>query len=320
MKLGIKGIFLFLIGTIIALSQELPQPTGYVNDFARILSPATIGILDERIEALREKNSVEIAVVTIQSTGELPIEDYANLLFQKWGIGQRGADNGVLILVAVKDRKVRIEPGYGLEPILPDGLCGEIVRNRILPEFRKGDFEEEVKSIEKIMNDAMVRSHHYQFVPIGLKEFLFFAEELKEFFDPELIWFIEYRGKPNGVCVVYPDVNVALQKFHGKIGIREWAEWLFLKRKIKKARLEFIALEPILQHKGLGFALVSTAISKLIEKGYTHLEYSWVIETNKKSNHLAKIFGGKLYKRYRIFEKRLKKRQFSGLNNFGLKR
>ena len=176
MKLGIKGFFLFFIVTIIALSQEFPQPTGYVNDFARILSPATIGILDERIEALRQKNSVEIAVVTIQSTGELPLEDYANLLFQKWGIGQKGADNGVLLLVAVGDRKVRIEPGYGLEPILPDGLCGEIIRTRILPEFRKGDFNAGILAGVQAIEDVVLNKYTegkpaggkaIQIVPIG---------------------------------------------------------------------------------------------------------------------------------------------------------
>src|SRR5574341_50343 len=141
MKYLIKGIFLFLLLVLVVLAQDIPQPVGYVNDFAKILNPSSVEILDQKIAELREKNSVEIAVVTLSSTGEFPIEDYANLLFQKWGIGQKGMDNGVLLLVAVQDRKVRIEPGYGLEPILPDGLCGEIIRNRILPEFRKGDFD-----------------------------------------------------------------------------------------------------------------------------------------------------------------------------------
>ncbi len=136
-----KGIFLFFLLALVLWAQDLPQPVGYVNDFAKILSSSTVEILDQKIIELREKNSVEIAVVTVPSTGEFPIEDYANLLFQKWGIGQKGMDNGVLLLVAVQDRKVKIEPGYGLEPILPDGLCGEIIRNRIVPEFRKGDFD-----------------------------------------------------------------------------------------------------------------------------------------------------------------------------------
>ncbi len=80
-------------------------------------------------------------MATVPSLNGMSVEEYANKLFAEWGIGQKGKDNGVLVLVAPSERKIRIEVGYGLEPILPDGLAGSIIRDQFIPAFRKSDYQ-----------------------------------------------------------------------------------------------------------------------------------------------------------------------------------
>lgn len=92
------------------------------------------------IREAERKTTAEIAVATVPSLDGLSVEEYATRLFAEWGVGKKGADNGVLILVAPSERAMRIEVGYGLEPILPDALAGDIIRNDALPAFRSGDY------------------------------------------------------------------------------------------------------------------------------------------------------------------------------------
>ena len=119
----------------------LPEPAGPVSDFANILSEATEQQLLTMIRGLEADTTAEVAVVTVQSLDGMTVEDYAHTLFTTWGIGRKQVDNGVLILVAVADRKMRIEVGYGLEGILPDGLAGEIIRKQFTPRFKEGDYD-----------------------------------------------------------------------------------------------------------------------------------------------------------------------------------
>jgi uncharacterized protein len=121
--------------------QDLPQPTDYVSDFAHVLSPQTIAQLDSICGQLdHTKANAQIAVVTIHSlNGEDPA-DYADELEGKWKMGRKGSDRGLLVLLAVDDHKYRIEPGYGLEGILPDGKVGDIGRSMI-PYLRARDYD-----------------------------------------------------------------------------------------------------------------------------------------------------------------------------------
>lgn len=120
----------------------IPDPKGYVNDDAGVLSSMWIQDTQQLIEQLKRTTGDEIGILTVQSTEGEPISDYAFRVFQKWGIGEKGKDNGVLIVVAVKDRKLFIATGYGVEPRITDGMAGEI-RDRILaPHFRAGKFGE----------------------------------------------------------------------------------------------------------------------------------------------------------------------------------
>jgi uncharacterized protein len=115
-----------------------PLPTGYVSDFARVVDPASRDSIESLAREVREKTGAELAVVTLADLGGEEIEPVAVDLFASWGIGKKGKDEGVLILFASKERRVRIEVGYGLEGILPDGLCGSIIRRVMAPEMAAG--------------------------------------------------------------------------------------------------------------------------------------------------------------------------------------
>jgi uncharacterized protein len=91
---------------------------------------------------VRKSTGAEIAVVTVPSLDGMSVEEYAVRLFKKWGIGQKGKDNGVLFLIAPKERKTRIEVGYGLEPVITDGRAGEIIRKTAIPFFKQGDYDQ----------------------------------------------------------------------------------------------------------------------------------------------------------------------------------
>lgn len=121
------------------LHAALPEkPLGVVSDFAGVMDEKTKSALNVLATEVEQKTSVEIAVVTIKSLEGSDIESAAVDLFKKWGIGKKGKNNGILILMSMEDRSVRIEVGYGLEPIIPDGKAGEIIRNDMIPYFKQG--------------------------------------------------------------------------------------------------------------------------------------------------------------------------------------
>jgi uncharacterized protein len=115
------------------------HPTDYVNDFAHVLDQATVAQLDNICQQLDQKAHAQIAVVTVNSLDGSDIESYAVDLYKQWGIGSKATDHGVLILLAVQDRKYRIEVGYGLEPILTDGKVGSFGREAV-PLLRQNDY------------------------------------------------------------------------------------------------------------------------------------------------------------------------------------
>ncbi len=140
-KYFISFIFLFVF-VYSAFGADIPKPVGYVNDFAHVLSSKTKNRLNKLAVELEQKTGVEVAVVTIKTLNGNDIFDYSMNLFQKWGIGKKGKDNGVLFLVDTGERKLRINTGYGVEGILPDGLLGRIRDQYIVPYFKKGDYDD----------------------------------------------------------------------------------------------------------------------------------------------------------------------------------
>jgi uncharacterized protein len=122
-------------------ADTLVRPDGVITDAAGVIDAPSRGAIAAVIDEIRQKTTAEIAVVTVTRLPEQStIESFAVPLFASWGIGKKGKDNGVLLIAAIEDRRVRIEVGYGLEGILPDGKCGEILDRYILPEFRSGAY------------------------------------------------------------------------------------------------------------------------------------------------------------------------------------
>jgi len=120
--------------------QDLPKPTNYVNDFAGVLSPETLASLNSLCAQVDRQAHAQIAVVTIKSLDGEPIENFATALEDKWKVGKKGTDRGLLLIFATTDRKYRIEVGYGLEGILPDGRVGDIGR-AMVPYLRQNNFD-----------------------------------------------------------------------------------------------------------------------------------------------------------------------------------
>jgi uncharacterized protein len=127
--------------TVCAFAEPVSQlnATNYVNDFAGVLDAGTVTRLNDVCRQIEEKAKAQIAVVTVKSTDGQDITSYAVALYQQWGIGKKGSDHGVLILLAVQDHKYWTTVGYGLEPILPDGKVGGFGREAI-PLLRANDY------------------------------------------------------------------------------------------------------------------------------------------------------------------------------------
>ncbi len=113
------------------------QPRGLVNDFANVISATEEKQLRTMLVRLQQKTGDAVVVVTLPSLDGGQIDDFSIRLAERWGVGQKGKDDGVLLLAAIEDREARIEVGYGLEGVIPDGLSGRILRAELFPRFEK---------------------------------------------------------------------------------------------------------------------------------------------------------------------------------------
>lgn len=133
---------LILTLTTGAMALEVPQFTGRVNDLADMISPAVEQQLDAALAELDKTDSTQVAILTIPSLEGDSLEDFSIRVADAWKVGQKGSDNGVILLVSKGDRKVRIEVGYGLEGVLTDVLAGQIIDQVISPAFKTGNFDQ----------------------------------------------------------------------------------------------------------------------------------------------------------------------------------
>ena len=117
-----------------------PDPPRLVNDLAGLLQPDQVAALEQKLVAYDDSTSSQIAVVTVPTLGDQEVAAYAEALFENWGIGHKGKNNGLLVLVSVQPRKAWIQTGYGLEGAVPDALAKRIVTNTLTPAFRQGQF------------------------------------------------------------------------------------------------------------------------------------------------------------------------------------
>lgn len=129
---------IFTAGNVNAL--EVPALTGRIVDNARIISSQDKMEISSYLKNLEDETGIQMAVLTIKSLEGESLEEFSLRTCEKWKLGQKGKDNGALLLVALNERKIRIEVGYGLEESLTDTKCGLIIRNVIIPEFRNGDY------------------------------------------------------------------------------------------------------------------------------------------------------------------------------------
>lgn len=138
-----------------------PQPTKsiYVADFAGVLTPETKARINDTGEKLREKTKAQIVAVTIGSLEGRPIDEYSLAMLRKWGIGDKTLNNGVLLLVAVNDRKSRVEVGYGLEGALPDAKTGELQDDYMLPFFQQGDYNQGILNVYMALTAEVAKEY-----------------------------------------------------------------------------------------------------------------------------------------------------------------
>lgn len=135
--------FILSIFSLQSVAQQLPDkpnPPRLVNDFAKVFSENDGQLLEQKLLAYNDSTSTQIVIVTVTSLDGYPVDDYSFQLGNKWGIGQKGKNNGILILIAKDDRKAFIATGYGMEGALNDGKLGTILRREMIPYFKSGDY------------------------------------------------------------------------------------------------------------------------------------------------------------------------------------
>lgn len=167
MRKFLLAIALLLLPAL-GLAAEVPQLRSYVNDYAHLLSPDATARLEQELTSFESSDSTQIVVLTVPSLEGQPLEDYSIKVVEQWQVGQKGKDNGALLLVAAQERKVRIEVGRGLEGKLTDLMSGRIIRNEITPALKKGDFDAGIAAgVHAIM--ATVRGEYQADQPRDLR-------------------------------------------------------------------------------------------------------------------------------------------------------
>jgi uncharacterized protein len=136
-----------------------PYPSKLVVDAAGVLSPIQISNLNQQLVKINNSNLCQIAIVTIPTLDGYAIEEYANKLFRVWGIGNKKTNNGLLILVSLKEKKIRIEVGYGLESKLTDEISKHIIDNELSPSFKKQQYFEGFNKATLSIANALIGNY-----------------------------------------------------------------------------------------------------------------------------------------------------------------
>ena len=156
--------FISVIGVLITsaciFALDIPVLSAHVNDYAGVMKNADKRKAEEYLSALENTTGIQIAILTIPSLEGESLESYSYNVAEKWQLGQNGKDNGALLLVAMKEKKVRIENGYGLEDTLTDTKSGLIIRNVILPEFRNGNYSKEFYAAFRIWAELQAETQN----------------------------------------------------------------------------------------------------------------------------------------------------------------
>jgi uncharacterized protein len=135
------ALFLACCATAFAVDWKTLQPQGYVSDFAAVIDPASRAELERYAAAVERSTGAQLSFVVLRSLEGEPVEDVTNTIYRAWGVGQKGKDEGVMLLLSVADRRSRLEVGYGLEPVIPDGYAGSVLRE-MRPALRENHYGE----------------------------------------------------------------------------------------------------------------------------------------------------------------------------------
>jgi uncharacterized protein len=184
MKLHLKPLLVFIailicadLSFALAQQKKFPAYTGHVNDFANILDQQTKQKLELWLSNFEQMTGTQIAVVMVTSLEGRPLEDYTNELYRDWGIGAKTGehkDKGALLLVALEDRKTRLEVGYGLEGDLPDGLAGEIIR-RMRPDLQQGQYSKAMTTGVRTLLDTLAEKWNVNIAGIEDRRYSYHA-------------------------------------------------------------------------------------------------------------------------------------------------
>ncbi len=137
------------------------KPEGYVSDFAHVIPPEARAQLENYCQVVEQSTGAQMALVTLPSLEGEPVEDVANTIFRSWGVGQKATNEGILMLISVADRRTRLEVGYGLEPILPDGLAGSILRE-MRPALRQQQYGEAMMAAAQTIGEAIAHGKNVE--------------------------------------------------------------------------------------------------------------------------------------------------------------
>lgn len=140
MKRTLSAVFVLLLTSVPLWGAEVPKLAGPVNDYAGVLSPDDEKKLTSFLLGQERKTTNQIVILTVKSLDGDTIEGFAEKVFNTWKLGQKGKDNGILVVLATKERKMRIEVGHGLEGALPDAIASRIIRDEMTPKFKAKDF------------------------------------------------------------------------------------------------------------------------------------------------------------------------------------
>ncbi len=159
-------LLVLVIPTVRAVDFGALQPQGYLSDFASVIGPAERAALEQYCASVEQSTGAQISLVTLPALEGEPIEDVANLMFRKWGVGTKGKNEGILLLLAVGDHRSRLEVGYGLEPIIPDGFSGSLLR-QMRPALREQQYGEAMLVAANVIGSRIAQAKGVQIRPIA---------------------------------------------------------------------------------------------------------------------------------------------------------
>ncbi|MFP4618160.1 MAG: TPM domain-containing protein [Spirochaetaceae bacterium] len=152
-------------------AQDLPEPEGFVNDFAGVIDSNSEARIEAIARKLQEVSGAEIAVVTVENLEPYgSVEQYSIALAEEWGVGQEDEDNGIIMLMAMEEREVRLEVGYGLEGAIPDSLAGRILENSIIPSLSSGNYGEGFLRGSEAVAGLIAEEYDFDMGDLELKE------------------------------------------------------------------------------------------------------------------------------------------------------